>query len=406
MSINKLTYDGKFYRWNGSLDELKSFVEQQLKLHGSWTSPGGETKVFRSEESDFIIKWYGVSSKKIVIQVDNNESYLELLSEKLVSLHEESGAVPEVATFNKSCDGDALAVKTSLNSLSEAIQGLQVLKPQDKISRKISEVHVRESDRFNKQMVCYCNCTCSSNVTRAEFEGVKLDMTILEYRFLNTSSLDEIKSEIKILKQKQNDMEVVINRQDDLICKINEENMVLKSKLFAIEFLMQDNPRCDENNNSRGPLQSAEPNDKSQECEQMININLPTINTVSSVNTNKTPSHENNGMVISTKNCISDSSNSSSSTGNFIQHDAGVSLANSLSQPKTKNLVPCSLLRRRGYCLKGSRCDFLHNDTQSSTSGVQPQFRQIPISAHPFSYVAPPNSSQNPLSFEPTFFPR
>ena len=168
-------------------------------------------------------------------------------------------------------------------------------------------------------------------------------MTILESRFLNTSFLNEIKSEIKILKEKQNDMEVVINRQDDLICKINEENMVLKSKLFAIELLMQDNPRHDENNNSRGPLQSVEPNDKSQECEQMININLPTINTVSSVNTNKTPSRENNGMVISTNNCISDSSNNSSSTGNFIQHDAGVSLANSLSQP-------CPFLRRRGYC--------------------------------------------------------
>ena len=39
-------------------------------------------------------------------------------------------------------------------------------------------------------------------------------MTILESRFLNTSSLDEIKSEIKILKEKQSDMEVVINRQD------------------------------------------------------------------------------------------------------------------------------------------------------------------------------------------------
>ena len=89
----------------------------------------------------------------------------------------------------------------------------------------------------------------------------------------------------------------------------------------------------------------------------MIDINLPAINTVSSVNTNKTPSRENNGMVISTNNCISDSSNNSISTVNSIQHDAGVSLANSLSQPKPKNLVPCPFLRRRGYCLKGSRFD-------------------------------------------------
>ena len=112
-------------------------------------------------------------------------------------------------------------MKTGLNSLNEGIQSLQVLKPLDKISSMISEVHVRESDRFNKQTVCCCNCSCSSNVTRAEFEGVKLDMTILESRFLNTSSLEEIKSEIKILKEKQSDLEVVFNRQDDLICKLN-----------------------------------------------------------------------------------------------------------------------------------------------------------------------------------------
>ena len=115
----------------------------------------------------------------------------------------------------------ALAVKTGLISLNEAIQGLQVLKPLGKISSMISEVHVRESDRFNKQTVCCCNCSCSRNVIRAEFEGAKLDMTILESRFLNTPSLDEIKSEIKILKEKQSDLEVVINRQDDLICKLN-----------------------------------------------------------------------------------------------------------------------------------------------------------------------------------------
>ena len=32
--------------------------------------------------------------------------------------------------------------------------------------------------------------------------------------------------------------------------------MVLKSKLFAIGFLMQDNLRCDENNNCRGPVRT------------------------------------------------------------------------------------------------------------------------------------------------------
>ena len=39
--INMLTYDGKIYRWSGSLPDLKSFVEKTLNLKGSWNSPGG-----------------------------------------------------------------------------------------------------------------------------------------------------------------------------------------------------------------------------------------------------------------------------------------------------------------------------------------------------------------------------
>ena len=42
------------------------------------------------------------------------------------------------------------------------------------------------------------------------------------------------------------------------------------------------------------------------------------------------------------------------------------------------------------------------NNTQSSTSGVQSQIRQNPISAYPFSYAPRPNSCENLLSFEPT----
>ena len=51
---------------------------------------------------------------------------------------------------------------------------------------RVSEVRARESDRFNKQTVCCCNCTFSNNVTKAEIEGVKLDLSILASRFVHT----------------------------------------------------------------------------------------------------------------------------------------------------------------------------------------------------------------------------
>jgi hypothetical protein len=111
VSTNKLSYDGKTYRWSGSLLELKSFVEQHLKLHCSCTSPGGDAKVFRSEQSDFLIKWHGVSSKKIVIQVDNEECYLELLFQSLLNTYgiDENNEMPsEVIALDDSCTGDAV----------------------------------------------------------------------------------------------------------------------------------------------------------------------------------------------------------------------------------------------------------------------------------------------------------
>ena len=105
MSLNKLlSYDGIIYRWRGSLKELKSFVEQYLKMYGSWTSPGGDTKVFRAEQSDFAIKWYGVTSEKNVIQADNEDRYLELLFRNMVSSHENNGSESpaEVITLDES----------------------------------------------------------------------------------------------------------------------------------------------------------------------------------------------------------------------------------------------------------------------------------------------------------------
>jgi hypothetical protein len=77
--------------------------------------------------------------------------------------------------------------------------------------------------------------------------------------------------EIKTLKAKKNDMEVVIRRQDELICKINYENMVLKSKLFSMEFLMHEevihHTHSDGNNSPQGSLHAVNPSDNTHSTE-------------------------------------------------------------------------------------------------------------------------------------------
>ena len=66
-------------------------------------------------------------------------------------------------------------------------------------------------------------------------EGIKLDMSILEGRFAN--AIKENKSDIGVLQRQLKELEGIIRHQDEVICKLSEDNLVLKSKLSAIENL-------------------------------------------------------------------------------------------------------------------------------------------------------------------------
>ena len=62
------------YFWNGSLQELKSFVYDKLDLKEKWSSPGSEVKLFVYSNVGF--KWYGPTKKRLVILKDDEENSL------------------------------------------------------------------------------------------------------------------------------------------------------------------------------------------------------------------------------------------------------------------------------------------------------------------------------------------
>jgi hypothetical protein len=71
----RLHFNCNEFVWDGNLDELKEFVQDDLQLlNGKWSSPGGEVKLFTNPT--FAFKWYGTTKKKIVIVTDNEELYL------------------------------------------------------------------------------------------------------------------------------------------------------------------------------------------------------------------------------------------------------------------------------------------------------------------------------------------
>ena len=52
-----LKSDGKRVHWDGTLSELKQIVTEELKLSGTWKSPGVDVKLFTTEFLS--LKWQG-----------------------------------------------------------------------------------------------------------------------------------------------------------------------------------------------------------------------------------------------------------------------------------------------------------------------------------------------------------
>ena len=70
--LSYLSYEDGKLKWNGSLEELKTFIEDSISLHGKWSSPGGNAKKFTCETNDsdqqFSVTWYCKKQCSLVFQ--------------------------------------------------------------------------------------------------------------------------------------------------------------------------------------------------------------------------------------------------------------------------------------------------------------------------------------------------
>jgi hypothetical protein len=127
-------------------------------------------------------------------------------------------------------------------------------------------------------------------------------------------------------------MEGVVRHQDEIICRLNEENTFFKSKLLSLEKLLLNESQDHRNNDIRSiNAISITEESPSRDCEQVINLNK----------NNLSPSH---------------------TTGSVqLQLDRATNrVKNNRFADSPKSSIPCPFLSRRGWCVKGNRCDFLH----------------------------------------------
>ncbi len=72
------------------------------------------------------------------------------------------------------------------------------------------------------------SCVNESFVT--QLGSLRLDIAFLESRFNG-----ELVSQINSLQTKQNYLESIVRKQDEIIWKLNDDNLLLKSRLLSLE---------------------------------------------------------------------------------------------------------------------------------------------------------------------------
>ena len=196
---------GEKFIWDGTLDNLKKFVSDELKLLGKWTSPGGETKLFTS--GSLSLKWQSKTSKWITVYGSPNE--VNDVTEQLKS-------TCEVATID-SINVDECGVD-SLNNGDHAEANID--EPTD--------------DEITTGMLNETNLTIPiSSSTECKFIKDKLSNIEAEVKFLEAKFLDKT---LNLTNDLNNLKKYCLDNSTEYVNSLRHENASLKDENRALKY--------------------------------------------------------------------------------------------------------------------------------------------------------------------------
>ena len=157
--LQYLELKGERLTWTSDLESLKKFVESCLQQQGKWSSPGGNTKQFKSCNNKLVITWYNKKQLTLVFQGQDGP----VLKEKLVKLVQDK---PETITHSpdRSTSHDEIKQTTDagVNSvledslfaeLNDIKHNLMVLKKQvEENTRSLSRNPQNQENITNKEL--------------------------------------------------------------------------------------------------------------------------------------------------------------------------------------------------------------------------------------------------------------
>ena len=394
-----LVYDGTRLKWNGDLGLLRNFVGNIVGLVGAWKSTGGKSKQFTNSNSDIIVAWYPGKLNSLTFNGENGEPF----KKALVRILKNDGA--EKATLISDClcktivdnSIDAVAPKVlgcicpSLNVTMNNEVAKSPIVIGDNVSGSVEDILTPDRssleelenfiDRSFKGLGCLplkndnislAQSIDSSTPSRPSFD---IKSGTLEDRFKILKA--EMESVFFYLKAEISEQTKIINACKQDICKLSDENLILKLRLSEHEekgkvSVNKSIPRCEEKSQMTAPIEDNDDNALTYYIDEH-----PTI-VVSQDHNNKSncesfrvidyvekPPSGKEVPHLTKENGVQEEKNPRSGLENEAigpLNNENIALKSQRQNDKaySKSLTPCPFLMRRGWCVKGDRCDFHH----------------------------------------------
>ena len=168
---------GDNFVWNGSITQLKRFVNEELHLCGSWKSPGGDIKQFTNEASDTILKWLGTNKKKLLIMKEVKSTVTNALSKLLV----DEMAKKSVDNSSNTDDDHVHATTTTTTNINEKCEKcdskateISYLKEEmTRMKNLIADMMKKQQETESKTEINIVDLTRNSNKMADEIDTLK-----------------------------------------------------------------------------------------------------------------------------------------------------------------------------------------------------------------------------------------
>ena len=391
--LPSMSYDGTRLKWTGDLSELNRIVREVWELEGKWSSPGGQSKKFSSTNCDFILTWHKGKAKSMLFKGKDGALVRDrcILICKQVTQSMLKSQLPDDGQMNSNT-----SVCVSSNNLSDVHEKAATDCPpligtiQNQTVCRLSPDSVDGHCQTEIIELNNNNCGCGCGIIAAELEGLKLELVILQKSF--ESKLDCFVTELAIeranvsqLKQELADEKTKNSRFESKLALLNnriETGEVIIDQLGPLNTSINSKEACNSDINTQtknADQELSNSKDNSGQSSMSENVDFNNFDGVVQVSSNKIHSTAHNKNELTTRiipkhlvACPFLRKKGSCLKGSRcdFSHNVSQSCINkkNANMHSSKHLITCPFLLRKGHCLKGSRCDFSHNISQSRSS--------------------------------------